>query len=192
MLALLSIGTVTFMSCGKETLIEKNNKKISSVKSYASMEEVFNSSDTQALKSSDEIIHKAELMNLSIKISNFIKNNYNQNFSPNINEDYMAVIIMGIGYLANELNGNIVHLPDGKVTLGGQTEINNNNFGDCLITTFMSIIGVKDVMGLVNDFKNGVSPNTILKTGKVMARRVATAFTVAIALVEFGDCMEWW
>lgn len=67
----------------------------------------------------------------------------------------------------------------------------NDSF-DCFIGGVTGILGLRDITSIYNDFVRGVSARTIATTLRFMMRRVATAFTVAVTIIEVGDCLGWW
>lgn len=150
---------------------------------FTSMPDVFKSTNLTALQTAitnnDEVAATNVLISLANKIYVYIQDNYDSTFTANVATDYKEIIVMGMAYLEYEAN------PVGGASVQS-SEV------DCIITVVGSIIGVNDVMGIVNDFRNGVSATTLLGTAKLALKRVATAITVAIAIYELGDCLDWW
>lgn len=150
---------------------------------FTSMPDVFKSINVAALQTAinnnDDPASTSILISLANKIYIYIQNNYDATFTANVSTNYKEIIVMGMAYLEYEAN------PVGGVSVQS-SEV------DCIITVVGSIIGVNDVMGIVNDFRNGVSATTLMGTARLALKRVATAITVAIAIYELGDCLDWW
>lgn len=63
---------------------------------------------------------------------------------------------------------------------------------DCLVGAIGSLIGLGEVRTLYNDYLQGVTPRTILRTLRTMVRRVGSVFIIISAVYGFGDCVNWW
>ncbi len=186
-LALCSVAILT--GCSKQVNDPTPAKSTSRVipafrtitTTFNSMPAVFQSLNVQALQvamnNNDEATAAQLLMNLASEITLYIQDKYDANFTANIALDYKEIIVMGMGYVEFEAH---------PVAVTQSDEV------DCIISAVGAIIGVNDVMGIVNDFRNGVSATTILGTAKLALKRVATALTVAFAIYELGDCLDWW
>lgn len=143
------------------------------------MQDVFKSTDIitlqNAIENEDSVVLVNEMINLAGKIHFFLNANYDT-FTANV-EDYKEVILMGMAYIEFEREdlGIVVH-----------------DDLDCILAGVSGILGINDIASLVNAYKNGVSASTLLKTAKVMLKRVSGAFTVALAIWGMGECFGWW
>jgi hypothetical protein len=85
--------------------------------------------------------------------------------------------------------------------LGYSSDIGDPNFSvemasnptfDCFLTVVSGIIGIRDIQSLYKDFVAGVGAETIIASMRLMFKRVATVFTIAVAVYETGECLGWW
>jgi len=63
---------------------------------------------------------------------------------------------------------------------------------DCFTSALGGVVGISEIRGIYNDFRNGVSPRTILRTLKTFGRRVFAAISIGLAILALGDCLDWW
>lgn len=63
---------------------------------------------------------------------------------------------------------------------------------DCFITAVSSLIGISEGQAIWNSIKAGASTQTVIGALKLIARRVASAITVAFMIYEVGECLDWW
>jgi hypothetical protein len=150
----------------------------------------------QAIMSSNQ----QKIISTTIKhaglISKYVKEVYNVDCSED--EDVPdATLVFGLFCYGKEKNlGQISDsesLSQGR-TAGGDvgTGLGGGDPLNCLIGAIGGIIGLGEIQVLYNDYVNGVSPTTVLKSLKVLVRRVASVFTIISAVYSFGDCLNWW
>lgn len=200
LIVLLSLAnSVAITSCKKVDNLpidgSYSNKKTSTLAfSGFNIEDVFKSIDIDTLKSvaenNDSALITQELIELASEIQLFLKTNYDSTFNPDIVTYYKEIIVLGISYLkyqqeiAADSIGNLINSENTAVIQSGDL--------DCILSAVGGLIGVSDVISLVNSFKNGISATTLLGTAKVMLKRTAAAITVAIVIYQMGECFGWW
>jgi hypothetical protein len=121
---------------------------------------------------------------VSLEIAGYISSVYGEDILPDIADFPEGAAMLALFCYGKEKG--IVVAPSKR---------DPGNGGDpmsCFGAALGSLLGISDIRDLYNDFARGASPKTILKSLKVLGRRVATILNVAIAVYDLGDCLNWW
>lgn len=155
-------NSVAITSCKKaDNLLADgsySNKKTSTLAfSGFNIEDVFKSIDIDTLKSAaennDSALITQELIELASEIQLFLKTNYDSTFNPDIVTYYKEIIVLGISYL--KYQQEIAADSIGNLINSENTAVIQSSDMDCILSAVGGLIGVSDVISLVNSFKMG-------------------------------------
>lgn len=158
---------------------------------------MFRKFDVNEIKSTPDNLNDIMLTSTFRKNALFISKYPKENNIIDTEEDGEhspgAILVFALFQMGKEKNlGEI--LENDIANYQGRTaglEIGGGTF-DCLVGAIGSLIDLGEVRVLYNDYMQGVTPGTILKTLRKMGRRVGSVFTIISTVFVFGDCVNWW
>lgn len=168
---------------GKSNLIVRRG-----LSSFTGIEDILRSANPVTMQSiiqnQDSVAAMAFYSSMGSQIATYLDNIYNENLGEEVGDMPQAMVVLGLFQWGVERNlGPITpqeFVPDDDKAL------------NCFIGAVNGIIGISDVVGLYNEFKNGASIKTVLRSLRVALRRVATVFVIVTSVYGLGSCMNWW
>lgn len=106
------------------------------------------------------------------------------------NDEKYGITLMGIYSAAKEkyiMDGYEVGIDEGDIPYD---EIDESF--DCFLTAVSTAIGISDAKSLWKSIIGGAAQQTVISSLKLMAKRVAAAWTVVVLVYEVGVCLDWW
>ena len=121
---------------------------------------------------------------LANQIADHILAKYGEDIRDEIGDFPQAMVLLGLFEYGIENN----------ISLDSVESIVNRAIDpyDCFSAALGGILSIPNLVDIYNDFKHGVSPRTILRTLKSFGKRIFTAIAIGWAVVELGDCLDWW
>jgi hypothetical protein len=165
-----------------------------------SIESVFRGFDAKAIHNAITANDARNLTSVITKHSSMLSTYIKQRYNVDCTEDEdvpEATMVFGLFYYGKEKNlGEIsdVDTPNQGRNAGDEigSELAAGDPFSCLLGALGSLGTFNEIKSLYNDFVHGVTPQTIIRSLKIMLKRVASVVTILIAVYGFGDCLNWW
>ncbi|MCX6298576.1 MAG: hypothetical protein NTY72_05705 [Bacteroidetes bacterium] len=181
--------TVFITSCNKESQSSKESSE--SLPKKGDLISFYKTLDPAILKSSNETITKVYLDKKSNVINEYIKLNYGEDFLKKDKLSNTEVILFGFVIATHELNDkNIIlgKLPNNK-TLSLDNNLEMPIWAHCAIA---AVSGYEGFEKLFTGTATLMSATEALVVMKAFLKRYVGYIGIALAVYEFGTCMEWY
>ena len=139
----------------------------------------------QLLNANDSAAIETFFYPLANQIADHILTKYGEDIRDEIGDFPQAIVMLGLFEYGIENNISL----DSVESIMNRAAIDPY---DCFTSALGGIVGISEIRGIYNDFRNGVSPRTILRTLKTFGRRVFAAISIGLAILALGDCLDWW
>lgn len=148
---------------------------------YSHLSELYRSFDPKNLTSENEDDIKKFISEKAPFIRDYIKDNYNEDFSSLSDEQVFAA---GLAVVAiEEDNPTLDSKTAPYLELGSPGDTFN-----CLIAAIGSVTGIQSLVASIQ----GATMATVVGVVKTIFSTYISSFLAVWAIWEFGDCMGWW
>jgi len=190
-LLLILCSILLFSSCRKSVDTNQWQAVISENK-VNSLPEIFSQIKTERaveiLSSKDTI--KASKLNkiLANQIASYFQSKYKIDITQEFINNPEGIVILGIFYAKKEA----IEAKSQIKSFSINSYKSNSEDMDCLMTAVGAVIGISQAKDIWKSIMAGATEATIIGTVKLMARRVAAAWTVVAMVYEVGSCLDFW
>lgn len=189
--------TILIIACSKNTSESHWEAQIDN-SSFSSVSSIFKNSNSDALKSIKELNEEAAASEYLTKKANEIASFYYKKKNINLSKDFIdnpdGIVIFGLFMAAKESNdlnksNKILTTDIQKIS----TKLDESGGGmSCFFAAIGGVLGIRDARDLWKACLEGASEQTLIASIKLMGKRVAGVLTLAIAVYEVGECLDWW
>lgn len=147
------------------------------------------------VNNNNEIQAESYVRDLADQIAGFYYYNRNIDLRVDFADDPNNVIIFGLFYAAKEyIDQESLYATQKSVKKKKEPSIYYMPPDPeiCFWTAVGTIIGFTEAKSIWNAIVGGASEQTIIRTLKLMGKRVASAITLVITIKEVGECLGWW
>lgn len=190
-LLLIVCSVLMFSSCSKS--VDNNQwQAVISENKVNSLPEIFSQIKTESvleiLSSKDTI--KANKLNkiLANQIASYFQSKYKIDISQEFINNPEGIVILGIFYAKKEA----IEAKSQIKSYSINSYQSNSEDMDCLMAAVGTAIGISQAKDIWKSIMAGATEATIISTVKLMARRVAAAWTVVALVYEVGGCLDFW
>jgi hypothetical protein len=178
-------------SCSKS--VDNNQwQAVISENKVNSLPEIFSQLKTEKvveiLSSKDTIKASQQNKILANQIASYFQSKYKIDITQEFKNNPEGIVILGIFYA----NKEAIEAKSKNKSFSINSYQTNSEDMECLMTAVGTVIGISQAKDIWKSIMAGATEATILNTVKLLARRVAAAWTLVALVYEVGGCLDFW
>ena len=178
-------------SCSKS--VDNNQwQAVISENKVNSLPEIFSQIKTEKvveiLSSKDTIKASQQNKILANQIASYFQSKYKIDITQEFKNNPEGIVILGIFYAKKEA----IEAKSKIKSFSINSYQRYSDDMDCLMAAVSTAIGISQARDIWRSVMAGATEATILSTVKLLARRVAAAWTVVAMVYEVGGCLDFW